>query len=239
MTTSQSANPSITPAADEPGPALHAAARAGDLLAVSAILATDPAAAGWRDPDGESALVAAAFRGHRPIAELLATRVALDVWEAALMGDVARLRALCAEDPARVDARRHDGWTPLHLAGFYGHPEVVRALLELGAEPSILGHNALGNTPLHAVLAMSGNDRVVELLVAGGADVAFRAAGGYTPLHLAASRGNVPAMLLLLAKGASPAARSDDGRTAADIAAERGHLDVARVLAEAAGAAPS
>lgn len=238
MTTPRSATPSAAPDA-APGPALHAAARVGDLRAVSAILAAAPEVAGWRDADGESALVAAAFRGHRPVAELLARHVALDAWEAALMGDVARLRALCAEDPARVNARRHDGWTPLHLAGFYGHPDVVAALLELGAEPSILGHNALANTPLHAVLAMSGDDRVVELLVGAGADVDARAAGGYTPLHLAASRGNVPAMLLLLAKGASPAARTDDGRSAADIAAERGHLEVARVLAEAAGVTPA
>jgi ankyrin repeat protein len=240
MTTSQSSISALAPGSDEPGPALVAAARAGDLAAVRALLDVAPSAVAYRDADGESALVAAAFRGHRAVAELLAQyasrHATLDVWEAALVGDVPRLYALCAADRERARARRHDGWTPLHLAGFYGHPDAAAALLELGAEPSALGDNALANTPLHAALAISGDGRVVELLVARGADVNARAAGGYTPLHLAASRGHAMAVELLLARGASPGARTDDGRSPADLATERGHADGARRLGASPGA---
>jgi ankyrin repeat protein len=207
--------------------ALLDAAGAGDLAAVRAALDADPALARARDAAGDSPLVVAAFRGHRAVASHVAEVVrageGLDAWEAALMGDLPRLRTLVDADPSLVRARRHDGWPLLHLAGFYGHPEVAAFLLDRGAEIGAISANHIANTALHATLAISGHMPLVELLVARGSDVNVVGDGGYTPLHIAASRGNMPAVELLLAHGADPGARTDDGQTAADIAAARGH----------------
>uniref|UniRef100_A0A8C0G4J8 Oxysterol binding protein like 1A n=1 Tax=Chelonoidis abingdonii TaxID=106734 RepID=A0A8C0G4J8_CHEAB len=39
------------------------------------------------------------------------------------------------------------GWTPLHLACYFGHGNVVKDLLKAGAEVNVL--NDMGDTPLH------------------------------------------------------------------------------------------
>jgi hypothetical protein len=215
--------------------ALLDAARAGRLAEVDALLASDPdAAARARDGAGDRALVVAAFRGHRAVAARIAGALGpsrLDAWEAALVGAADALAAHLDADPALAAARRHDGWPLLHLAGFYGHPAVVDVLVARGADVHARSANAVDNTALHAVLAMSGDRRVAERLLAAGADVNARGGGGYAPLHLAASRGDAAAVELLLERGADPAALADGGRTAAAVARERGHLAVAERLA--------
>jgi ankyrin repeat protein len=216
----------------------------GTSTSSGALLAADPAlAATARDAAGDRALVVAAFRGHRAVAERVARALgpaALDAWEAALVGDADALAARLDADPALARARRPDGWPLLHLAGFHGHPAVVDVLVARGADVGARSENAMANTALHAVFATSGDHRVAERLVAAGADPGARGGGGYTPLHLAASRGDAAGAALLLAAGADPAARSDDGRTAAGIAADRGHAALAaRLAAAGAGASDS
>lgn len=217
--------------------ALLDAARAGDLAAVDALLAAQPGLAHTaRDDAGDSALILAAFHGHRAVAERIARAIGpagLDAWEAALMGEVATLAARLDADPLLVTARRHDGWPLLHLAGFYGHPAVVDLLVARGAPLDARAENRMANTALHAALAISGDARVVTRLADAGADVRAPGGGGYTPLHLAASRGNGAAIALLLDRGADPAARTDDGQTPADVARARGHAAVADQLASA------
>ena len=211
--------------------ALFDAARAGDLAAVRDALDADPSLAATRDEGGDSVLVAAAYRGHRAVAELAAERrraldapdAALDAWEAALLGDLPRLRALLDADPSLIARRRHDGWPLLHFAGFYGVPDVATLLLDRGADVAMRSENHIANTALHATLAISGHLPTAALLVARGANADATGGGGYRPLHLAASRGNLEAIELLLAHGADPDARTDDGQTAADVAAARGH----------------
>uniref|UniRef100_A0A8D0FYA8 Oxysterol binding protein like 1A n=1 Tax=Strix occidentalis caurina TaxID=311401 RepID=A0A8D0FYA8_STROC len=39
------------------------------------------------------------------------------------------------------------GWTPLHLACYFGHAVVVEGLLKAGADVNVL--NDMGDTPLH------------------------------------------------------------------------------------------
>lgn len=150
--------------------------------------------------------------------------------DAATAGDVERLAGLLAADAATVSAPRADGWTPLHLAAHFGHAAAVRVLLAHGADVHAVSTNATANTALHAALAGTGDAATVDLLLAHGADAGARGAGGWTPLHLAASRGNVALVQRLLAAGVDRAAAADDGRDAATIARERGHPDVAVLL---------
>jgi ankyrin repeat protein len=169
-------------------------------------------------------------RQAEALAQLLATQPALTIFEAAAVGDAARVRQLLAAEPALTHSWADDGWTPLHLAAFFGRPEALEALLAHRADPRALSSNGEGNTPLHSALAGRGDPRIVTQLLAAGADVNALAAGDYTPLHIAAFRDDVATLEMLLARGANAQARTRDGRTALAIAEARGCAGVARRL---------
>ena len=77
---------------------------------------------------------------------------------------------------------------------------------------------------------MGDASKVVEALIAAGADVNVRSKDQSTPLHSAAKRGRTWAVLALIAAGADTGARDADGRTALDYAVDRGHTEVADLL---------
>lgn len=180
---------------------------------------------------GPSPILEALYRGASDaLAALLELEPSLGVHEAAALGDVERLREVLDVDPGHLSRFSDDGWTPLHLACFFGRREATRLLLARGAPVEATSRNATANRPLHAALAGGAGRQVVEAVLERGADVAARAGGGYTPLHLAASRGSAGLVELLLGHGADPTAEADDGTTPAAIAAERGHPEVAERL---------
>jgi ankyrin repeat protein len=162
--------------------------------------------------------------------ELLAAGPRLDVFEAAAVGDAPRLREMVRQDPGAARGFASDGWTPLHLAAFFGRADAVDVLLAAGADLRAVSRNHEANMPLHAALAGRGVGRISTTLLAHGADVRATDAGGHTALHHAAFRDDVALVNTLLAHGADPAARTRGGKTALVIAEEQGHRTVARRL---------
>lgn len=79
-------------------------------------------------------------------------------------------------------------------------------------------------------MALGKNARIITLLLAHGAAVNARQAGGVTPLFSAAIANRKDLAEILLAQGADPGCKSDLGKTSADFARERGHLEIANRL---------
>ena len=209
---------------------LVAAIRDRNVERVREIVTAAPGLAAARTPGSPSPLLLAAYVGAAPVVALLEPHVTMDACEAAALGVTDRLARLLDRDPAQAGARSGDGWTPLHLAGFFGRREAAELLLARGASVSAVSGGAEHNQPLHAALAGACDATIVRALVGRGADVNAVAATGVTPLHVAASRGNEELVRFLLASGAKPGVKLDDGKTPADLAVERGHPAVAALL---------
>src|ERR1700735_3230271 len=97
----------------------------------------------------------------------------LAIFAAAMQGDAARLDQLLAANRSLVTAVSTDGWTPLHLAAFFGAADAARALLNQGASPAARSTNAMENLPLHAAAAGRHPD-LVKLLIEHGSPVGAR-----------------------------------------------------------------
>lgn len=152
------------------------------------------------------------------------------------------MRELLNQSPTLVREWSPDGFQALHLASFFGHAGAARALLERGADPSIVSrHEFVKVMPLHSAVAREGAEDLatVEVLLEGGAPVNAAVEGGHTPLHSAASNGNEALVAALLAHGADRAAPTADGRTPLDMARENGHENVVQLAASHGARAPS
>jgi len=196
-------------------PDLHQAARTGDVAQIEAILAASPSAVDDSSDSWGTPLHIAAEAGQTRACALLLDRGA-------------QIEACCRN----LDA------TPLSYAVKYKHPDVVRLLLERGADPNVSDED--GVTPL-LIAAHCGSKlinppsepgaegyvEIVKILLDSGADPNRSSNSGYSPLHAAASFGHLAAVELLIRAGADRNARDIHGTTAAMLAIKKGHARVA------------
>lgn len=208
------------------------AIEAQDAERAHALVEERPGLAEERSDGGVSALMLARYYGLDPDPIRQARTTPLDVFEAATVGDVDRLRQLLDEDPELARARSADAATALHFAAFFGQPEAARLLLERGADPHAVSETFGSVTPLHSAAAARNRD-TIRALLAAGADPNARQQGGFTAIHAAAQHGDDEMLDDLLAAGADVTLATDDRRTAADFAAEAGHEKLAARLLSA------
>lgn len=252
--------------------ALLFAARSGDAqsarLLIEAGAELDAAGA-----DGNTALVLATFAGHPEVARVLLDAGAdpntagagySALHAAALRGDLATTRALIARG-ADVNARLINGspvrrfgsqWalprtmkgaTPLMVAAVFLELDIMRALLEAGADHTLALDD--GTTPLLAAAGIDVETRArpsdlvrwnivdsdaptvpradqdvveaVRLLLDAGAEVNQTDRNGNTALHAAAAAGVPSLVALLAARGAALEATNEDGQTPLALTAPR------------------
>lgn len=201
-----------------------------DTAAAKAALERDAAQATTALPGGISPLMFALYNGAAEIAALLKAFREPDAFEAAALNDAQRLASLVLANPALLTTHSVDGWTPLHLAAFFGSRDAALVLIGLGAPMDLASTNPMQNTALHAGIAGAGGETLAPLFLALGADPLVVGGSGVAALHLAASRGFESLCRLLLARGADRHAKTEDDKTAAEIARERGHLATAAAL---------
>ncbi len=203
---------------------IHAAASAGNIQEVEAILARDPEAVYLATVDGDTALHLAAAGGHVAVVELL-----------------------LATDAEGERMNKH-GNTPLVNAVIgsaftRSHRDVAELLLKRGADVDAAptSGNWAGQTALLACSAVPWADQLarIRFLLENGASPAATQAGGWTPVHIAVMHNADPKVLkLLLRTGADPRARSQSGKTAIQIAEEQSNWKAAAILRRQAGCLP-
>ncbi len=193
-----------------------AAIHDNDRGRVEQLLASDPTLARARNQNGASAVMQARYEGRHELVELLRSKAGdLDVFEAATLGDVARLRSLLANNAALAKAFSGDGFTALHLASFFAQVDAAEELLRAGADPNAMATNPMKVAVINSAAA-SGRADLVKMVLRAGADPNTRQLAGYTALHAAAARDNVEMTQALLDAGADPLLGSDEGRLPAD-----------------------
>jgi ankyrin repeat protein len=131
-----------------------------------------------------SEIMEALYRGDEETARRLAEEADLDVFEAASLGHVERLRELLTADPALARARSDDDFTGLHYAAFFDGADAARLLVERGADVNAYADNDLGVRPLNSAAA-AGNTDVARLLLEHGADPDAPTRSGFKPLDAA------------------------------------------------------
>ena len=123
---------------------------------------------------------------------------------------------------------RLTGETALATAAGLGYVEIVRLLLDRGAEINV--RNSKGMTPL-LMAAHGGRTEIVSMLIKAGADVDTpEREYGFTPLIVASSKGHAETVEALLDAGADENIRANNGLTALQLARDSGHEAVVKLL---------
>lgn len=133
------------------------------------------------------------------------------LWHAAFDGDFDGAKA-AVDAGADVNYRGFGGFTPLLAAAKNGHLEVVKYLVEHGADIDKSDNNRR-KTPLLAA-AFEGHFEIVKYLVDKGANVNVQAINGWTPLHDAAWVANFEIVKYLVDHGADLHLRNEHNETA-------------------------
>ena len=148
---------------------------------------------------------------------------------AARTGSIERVRELCED--AEIDANYvgKAGWTALIFASHNGHGEVVKLLIEKGAEV-----NRTGKAGVTALITAShkGRGEVVKLLIEKGAEVDLPDETGRTALMVATIHGHGEVVKLLIEKGAEVNRTGKAGVTALITASRNGRREVVKLLIE-------
>jgi len=207
-----------------------AAIQSGNLAEVARLAAAEAALLDSRNERGVSAVLAACYSGRQEVRDfLIAEGASLELAEAAASGRLPRVKELVEAEPAAARGSSPDGFPVMALAAAFGHLEVVRYLLDKGAEVNAVASNGSGYTALTGAVA-GGHLEIARFLAEHGAHVNYRYARGYSPLLTAAANGHLEIVKMLVANRADLEARSDDGKTALDFARERKHEAVASYL---------
>ncbi len=140
------------------------------------------------------------------------------------------LKAQVQRNPEKLEELDELGKTPLFFTVVQRQEEVLRWLVEQGAD--VNHQDATGLTAMHAAARWDRGDMIRVLHELGGKLDARDAFGG-TPLHAAAYSQRRNAIQTLLELGADPTAENDAGFTPEELAREQLYPETADFIASA------
>ncbi|MCE9508301.1 MAG: ankyrin repeat domain-containing protein [Alphaproteobacteria bacterium] len=157
--------------------------------------------------------------------ELAAVMRGVELFRAVEAGNPAAVRALLAQDAALNISIGSGGDTALLRALKNKNPEIVKMLLDKGADVNARDNE---DTPLliWAMLCAQNNVQIVELFLSRGADINAKDRNGATPLMFAVNWGYTEVVRLLVERGADLSLKNKAGETALSLAEETGPLQV-------------
>lgn len=133
-------------------------------------------------------------------------------------------KALMADPKTNIEKVDAAGENAMMLAALNGDTDLVKALIDKGAEV-----NKKGWSPLHYAAA-NGNDDIVKLLLDHSAYVDAGSPNGTTPLMMAARGNHLSTVKVLLDAGADSHVKNQIGLTALDFAKQYHAKDVAAAM---------
>ncbi|PCG20424.1 ankyrin repeat domain-containing protein [Brachyspira sp. G79] len=141
---------------------------------------------------------------------------------------------LLIEKGADIEAKDNDGINALVYASTYNNEEMVKFLLEKGADANTVceienEHTDISSTPLMNA-AYRGNTNIINMLLENGADINYTTDYGMTALMMAASFNQFEAAKILLENNADTSITNGYGETALDLAKEEDYKDIVELL---------
>ncbi len=210
---------------------LFEAIKGGNADEAARLVRENPALLKARDANGASPILVAVYHQKHDVAKALADAAGtLDMFEAAALGRVDRIKQLLRDHPSLASAYAPDGFPAVGLAAFFGHLDAVTTLLAAGANVHAAARNSFKVQAIHAAVASKNLD-IVRAVLEAGADPNAAQQQGFRPIHEAGSSGSRELAELLLKFGADPTLKGDNGKNAIDIAREKGHAELADWLA--------
>jgi ankyrin repeat protein/L-ascorbate metabolism protein UlaG (beta-lactamase superfamily) len=145
------------------------------------------------------------------------------IHDAAIEGDLEKMKELIAADPNLLDSKDETGYSLLHLAAYRGYMDIVQYLVENGMDTNV--RSGGNSTPLHGA-GVYGHLKVVKYLIENGAEIDTPNQGGFTPLLSSAAGGQGYTVHYLIGKGADVNAKTQQGINALMIASQNSESDV-------------
>ncbi|KAF1953309.1 ankyrin [Byssothecium circinans] len=153
-----------------------------------------------------------------------------DFLRAVMHGDIETVKKQ-VELGVYPDSQSDDGYSPLVIAILEGHIDVLKFLLDVGADADVNSRNRSLPPLVHALMITRTGPEMMQLLLDRGAILnAISGPDQKNALHWAVSEGKAEAVEFLLEKGLDIEAKCSRERTPLILAAEAGHTHIAKVL---------